>query len=371
MSANSTCVAASLFMILLTCGQAWCDEPATVSDKPSQPPRGFIGRIHDRWVRRTQGTQQPATTARPSGTTQPTTPEPNPAAAQPGTPSQTPSSPQPGTPTQAPSSAVPSVAPIPGSTPAAAPIQPGPGLTPPAGSTALTTQPLAAAAAEPFEEEEAPIRDVRSYRGSNPLPMIGDMAPVTLGRPLVPGPPPSPPPHGSSVFYPSVRTFKISENQSPRPQDRIFFDFNYWSNLNAAVNQAARVPITNINAYRYLFGVEKTFDDGRGSIGIRLPLDSVTAQSNVLITPTSTALDNLSVFAKYILEENRQTGSLLSVGLAVTPPTGPNRFAVRRGFSASTRSISSPSSATSTTGIAGTSRASAGSVFRRTRMTLC
>jgi hypothetical protein len=75
--------------------------------------------------------------------------------------------------------------------------------------------------------------------------------------------------------------------------------------------------------------VEKTFNEGRGSIGIRLPLDTVTADSprNIISTPTTTSLDNLSVFAKYILEENRRTGSLVSLGLAITPPTGPGRFA--------------------------------------------
>jgi hypothetical protein len=145
----------------------------------------------------------------------------------------------------------------------------------------------------------------------------------------VPGPPGLPGPRGAALFYPSVRTFKISENQSPAPQDRVFVDFNYWNNLNAPVNRAEHVPITNINAYRYLLGVEKTFDEGMGSIGIRFPIDNVTADSpgKIISTPTTTAVDNLTVFAKYILEEDPRTGSLLSVGLAITPPSGPARFA--------------------------------------------
>jgi hypothetical protein len=42
---------------------------------------------------------------------------------------------------------------------------------------------------------------------------------------------------------------------------------------------------------------------------------------------THNALDDMTVFAKYILERNPITGSLISVGLAVTPRTGPPSFA--------------------------------------------
>jgi hypothetical protein len=166
--------------------------------------------------------------------------------------------------------------------------------------------------------------------------MIGDQGafrfqPYVMGNPsaVAPPRPPQPPsPRASSVFYPSVRSFKITENMSPRPQDRIFYNFNYYDNLNATVNQAQQVPITNIKAYRNIWGVEKTFNEGQGSVGLRIPLNTVTADSagNRYSTPTSTSLGNLSIFGKYILEENKATGSLISVGLAITPPTGPQRF---------------------------------------------
>ena len=38
----------------------------------------------------------------------------------------------------------------------------------------------------------------------------------------------------------------------------------------------------------------------------------------------------MTIFAKYILEYNPKTGNLLSVGLAITPPTGPGHFAGAR-----------------------------------------
>ena len=83
--------------------------------------------------------------------------------------------------------------------------------------------------------------------------------------------------------------------------------------------------------FRYIAGAEKTFLDGQGSIGLRVPLDSVTANSSSRASGdfggTSTAIGDMSIYGKYILLENRQTGSLLSGGLAITAPTGPGRFA--------------------------------------------
>src|SRR4029078_3998469 len=68
--------------------------------------------------------------------------------------------------------------------------------------------------------------------------IIGDQSPFAQQIPL---PPPAPPPpvrppkipspSASSLLVPSVRTFKIADNQSPRPMDRVFFNFNFFENL--------------------------------------------------------------------------------------------------------------------------------------------
>src|SRR5262249_9784990 len=118
--------------------------------------------------------------------------------------------------------------------------------------------------------------------------MIGDRGPALTLRQVVsspsipqPFPPPRPPrppsPQQASQLAPSVRVLKISENQSPRPQDRVFFTFDYFANVNGPLNERLGAPIRDIRVYRYIFGVEKTFDDGNASIGIRLPLDQLTS----------------------------------------------------------------------------------------------
>ncbi len=134
------------------------------------------------------------------------------------------------------------------------------------------------------------------------------------------------------MVVPSIRNIKISEDQSPRPQDRVYGMFNYFQGVNDQVNQRLRAPIGYTQVFRYIGGFEKTFMDGQGSIGFRQPIDVVTADSSLPkrfgnFGGTSTAVGDLEIIVKYILLQDRQSGSLLSGGLDVTAPTGPGRFA--------------------------------------------
>jgi hypothetical protein len=145
---------------------------------------------------------------------------------------------------------------------------------------------------------------------------------------------------GASLVIPAIRDIKISEDQSPRPQDRVYFMFNYFQGVNDAVNTRLQAPIGYAQVFRYIGGFEKTFQDGQGSVGIRVPLDSVTANTATSRASgnfggTSTAVGDLNIYGKYILLENRETGSLLSAGLAISAPTGPGRFAGLNTFAAS------------------------------------
>ena len=83
-----------------------------------------------------------------------------------------------------------------------------------------------------------------------------------------------------------------------------------------------------MQVYRETFGVEKTFLDGRASVGFRLPLNTLTADSHFPGNgPTARTIGDLTMILKYALCEDRDTGDLLSAGLAVTVPTGPDTFA--------------------------------------------
>jgi hypothetical protein len=178
------------------------------------------------------------------------------------------------------------------------------------------------------------------------LQMIGDVSPLFSLRPSPasttiptapsPFPPKSPPatpsPRTASALAPSVRNFKIAENQSPQPQDRVFYSFNYYYNLNAAVDKRFDTPINNLRAYREILGFEKTFDEGRASFGLVLPIDTLYATSTIVgnfAKPggVSTSTGDMSLFTKFIVRQDPKTGSLISAGVVVTPPTGPRTFA--------------------------------------------
>jgi hypothetical protein len=174
--------------------------------------------------------------------------------------------------------------------------------------------------------------------GQSGIPqMIGDQGPgLRIPQPFPPPTPPRPPsPRLASQFTPAVRGLKIAENQSPRPQDRLFFTFDYFNNVNGPLNERLGANVRNILVYRYIFGYEQTFDNGNGSIGVRLPLDQLTSTPTTpgrfkQVGGTSTALDDMDIYAKYILKQNPKTGSLISAGLAITPTTGGGSFAGAR-----------------------------------------
>jgi hypothetical protein len=161
--------------------------------------------------------------------------------------------------------------------------------------------------------------------------MLGDqigIPGIAFGMRGIPGFPPFPGAIKGAILVPSIRSFKVSEDEAPLPQDRVYFGFNYWDNLNAAVNRAFGSDLTNMNAYRETFGVEKTFLKGDASIGLRLPLNTLSADSGVPgLAGTSTDIGDLTVILKLALLRDQQTGNGLSLGLAITTPTGPSTFA--------------------------------------------
>jgi hypothetical protein len=254
----------------------------------------------------------------------------------------------------APATTVAPAPPVPQPTPPALPAQPDP--------APLAPSPLAPAfaAASPFPFPLQPAQPPAGLftappprttglagLGMSGIPMmIGDQGanltirqtpsfptPPSIPQPYPPTTPvPPPSPRQASALSPSVRGLKIAENQSPRPQDRVFFSFNFFQDVNQSLNRHFEAPVTDIRVYREIFGLEKTFDDGNGSLGLRLPLDTLWSRPTVparfkQFGGTSTSLGDLGVFGKYILKQDPETGSLISTGLAVTPPTGPGNFA--------------------------------------------
>ena len=184
---------------------------------------------------------------------------------------------------------------------------------PPADSTPETEpadEPVAAA-----EPCPAPVNRVPELFGDQAP--IGSLLRLPSGQILGPG----------NIFVPSARYFKISDNDSPLPQSRTYFSFNYFYNLNDNINQQLGGGIQHTRIHREIFGVEWADDDQSVSWGLRLPIDTFNADHTVPgLDGTSTDIGDLSIILKWLLWRDQITGSLLSGGLAVTPPTGPGSF---------------------------------------------
>jgi hypothetical protein len=143
--------------------------------------------------------------------------------------------------------------------------------------------------------------------------------------------------------------FKIAENESPLPQDRVFLTYNFYDNVhgpasglphavtvNTTVNglpatittQIPGVSQPNLNVNRGVVGFEKTFLGGDASFELRAPMID---QEGDPLSPTN-ALGDLTMILKYALWRN-DAGSCVSLGLGLTAPTGPEFATINGDFS--------------------------------------
>jgi len=109
--------------------------------------------------------------------------------------------------------------------------------------------------------------------------------------------------------------FKITDNESPRPVDRVYFSYNNYANVGGS---QVGPGVGSITVNRELLGFEKTFLSGDASFGLRLPFIQTTGFSEV----QSQVVGDLSVIAKFAWINDRQTGNVFSTGLVVPAPTG-------------------------------------------------
>lgn len=115
----------------------------------------------------------------------------------------------------------------------------------------------------------------------------------------------------SSVPVANFGSAKISDNESAAPVDRVFITYNYFDVDGFGGNSAS------IN--REVIGFEKTFLDGRGSFGIRAPWVQVGQNLG-----GTSDFGDLSLVFKYAAYMDREAGNVISGGLVVTVPTGPD-----------------------------------------------
>ncbi|HEY1186129.1 MAG TPA: hypothetical protein VGE74_00670 [Gemmata sp.] len=107
----------------------------------------------------------------------------------------------------------------------------------------------------------------------------------------------------------------VTDNDNPRPQDRIYGGFNFYDNIGGKLNPG----LGQTDLQRQTVGFEKTFLDGDASFGMRLPFQQQYGPPEV---GSSQGIGDLSLLVKYAFVNNRETGDLISGGLVLTVPTG-------------------------------------------------
>jgi hypothetical protein len=123
----------------------------------------------------------------------------------------------------------------------------------------------------------------------------------------------------SAVRLPSgaaATVFKTTDSESPRPQDRVYYNYNLFTGA-ARTENLPTGSGAEFDVHRHVIGLEKTFLSGNASVGLRLPFALVTGFGQ-----TDSRFGDMSIVTKYAFINNRCTGNLLSGGLVVTVPTG-------------------------------------------------
>jgi hypothetical protein len=109
-----------------------------------------------------------------------------------------------------------------------------------------------------------------------------------------------------------VGRVRLQENNSALPQDRVFFDYNFFHNVPLTAN--------DLNVNRFSPGLEKTFFDGQSSLEIRVPM-GVSLNSTVVtdapFDTSNTEMGNLVVAPKVLLYADGTRAVAVGCGIAV------------------------------------------------------
>src|SRR5262245_3265260 len=107
---------------------------------------------------------------------------------------------------------------------------------------------------------------------------------------------------------------KPTDNDGPRPTDRVYFSYNHYADVNGSVNPPGS-PSIYLN--REILGFETTFGDD-ASLGARLPF----LQSGGDPDFSAREVGDVSLIGKYAIVNDPGTGNVVCLGMTVTLPSG-------------------------------------------------
>ncbi|MCM2369872.1 hypothetical protein [Aporhodopirellula aestuarii] len=114
---------------------------------------------------------------------------------------------------------------------------------------------------------------------------------------------------------PTCGAARIGDNNSPIPQDRVYFLYQHFHNaVDSTFGPNSRTQSLDL----YTLGFEKTFCSERFSLEMRLPFSSSLAQSDGSVSVTNDSLQSITGVAKAVLLESDD--SIFTCGLGISFP---------------------------------------------------
>jgi hypothetical protein len=142
---------------------------------------------------------------------------------------------------------------------------------------------------------------------------------------------------GSMPVSGADRRFKLTEQTSPIPMNRLFFNYNHFAN-----------PIRDINGEerdldRYTLGLEKLVLGGMGSLEVRVPIVAGldATQTSGAQSLGGTSLGNITLTPKVLLTQRGYHS--LSAGVGINLPTGDDAVLFAPGANTPTLTIENES----------------------------
>jgi hypothetical protein len=109
-----------------------------------------------------------------------------------------------------------------------------------------------------------------------------------------------------------VGRVRLQDNNSARPQDRVYFDYSYFHNVRFSNNGA------DVN--RFAPGIEKTFFNGMTSVEVRVPMATTISSEAVADGPTDFShyeFGNVMIAPKLLLVGTRDFAAAAGMGIGV------------------------------------------------------
>jgi hypothetical protein len=154
--------------------------------------------------------------------------------------------------------------------------------------------------------------------------MFGDCGPTTINATIITA---AGTLTAAEIMLPVVggaRSAKMAENDIAMPVDRVFFNYNHYTDAFQMREQQLIPPgpllFRQEPIDRYTLGAEKTFYDGLTSVEVRMPFNGAFDANLVTTSVSNGNIGNMAVILKGLLYQGDNLG--IGAGLGIDTPTG-------------------------------------------------